>query len=57
MRILYIMEEPPITKDDVIKLKGGLFYFIFLNEYRKSRIIKGDIMLKSTCATKCSILH
>ena len=32
-----------------------LLYFEF--EYRKSRTIKGDTMLKPTCATKCSILH
>ena len=32
-----------------------LLYFKF--EYRKSRTIKGDTMLKPTCATKCSILH
>ena len=32
-----------------------LLYFEF--EYRKSHTIKGDIMLKPTCATKYSILH
>jgi len=32
-----------------------LLYLEF--EYRISHTIKGDIMLKLTCATKCSILH
>ena len=32
-----------------------LLYLKF--EYRKSRTIKGDTMLKSTCEIKCSILH
>ena len=57
MRMLYITEEPPITKGDGIMLKGGLFYFIFKFEYRKSRTIKGGTVLKLICATKCSNNH
>ena len=38
-------------------LKGGLFHLYFETKYRKSHTIKGDTMLKSTCTTKCSILH
>ena len=51
------MEEPPITNVDGFKFKGGLNYLYFEFEYRKSHTIKGDTMLKLTCATKCSILH
>ena len=54
-RMLHETEEPLITNVDGFKLKGGLNYFIFWN--KKSLTIKGDIMLKLTCATKCSILH
>ena len=50
----YETEEPLITNVNS-KEVYILLYFEF--EYRKSRTIKGDTMLKPTYATKCSILH
>jgi hypothetical protein len=29
MRMSNVTEVPPITKDDGVELKGGLFHFIF----------------------------
>ena len=52
--MLHEAEEPPITNVDGFKLKGGLNFLYFEFEYRKSRTIKGDTMLKLICATKCS---
>jgi hypothetical protein len=42
---------------DGFKLKGDLDSLYFEFEYRKSRTIKGDIILMLNYATKCSILH
>ena len=55
--MLHKIEELPITNVDGFKLKGGLNSLYFEFEYKKSRTIKGETMLKPTCATKCSILH
>ena len=55
--MLHETEEPPITNVDGFKLKGGIILLYFEFEYTKSHTIKGDTMLKLTCATKCSNIH
>ena len=46
-------EGAPNYNVDGFKLKGGLIFLYFEFEYRKSRTINGDTILKLTCATKC----
>jgi hypothetical protein len=51
------MEEPSIIKGDGIKLKRRFISFYILKLSIGKPYIKGDTMLKATCATKFSILH
>ena len=56
--MLHETEKPPNYKYRWLQTQKRFKILLYLEfEYRKSRTIKGDTMLKLICATKCSNIH